>query len=229
MPSDEKFFAWLDGELDADEAARVQAEVAADAKLGELAAQHRALRARLEETFGAILDAPVPAQLSAAAEPENQAEVVQFRAKPRGPVWKMLPLAAMLAVGVVAGSLIAGRATGPIEVQGGRIYAAAALDTALDTQLASAPAGDVRIGLTFRDRAGRICRSFTAPSSSGLACRDNGHWVLNGLLASPEGQSSDYRMAGGESPALTNLVDSTIAGEPFDAARERVARDAGWR
>ena len=64
MPSDEKFFAWLDGELDADEAARIQAEVAADAKLGELAAQHRALRARLEETFGAILDDP-PCKLDA--------------------------------------------------------------------------------------------------------------------------------------------------------------------
>jgi hypothetical protein len=141
----------------------------------------------------------------------------------------MLPLAAMLAVGIVAGSLVPDRSTGPVQVQGGRIYAAATLDKALDTQLASAPTGDIRIGLTFRDRAGRICRSFTGPSSSGLACRDNGHWAVKGLLAAPEGQSNDYRMAGGENPALTNLIDSTITGEPFDAARERAARDRGWR
>lgn len=227
MPIDEKFFAWLDGELHADEAGRVEAEVAADAKLGELAAQHRALRARLQAAFGTILDGPIPAKLIATAEPEG--EVVQFRAKPRGPIWKMLPLAAMLAVGIVAGSLVPDRSTGPVQVQGGRIYAAATLDKALDTQLASAPTGDIRIGLTFRDRAGRICRSFTGPSSSGLACRDNGHWAVKGLLAAPEGQSNDYRMAGGENPALTNLIDSTITGEPFDAARERAARDRGWR
>ena len=52
---------------------------------------------------------------------------------------------------------------------------------------------------------------------------------MKGLLVAPEGQSSDYRMAGGENPALTNLIDSTITGEPFDAAGERAARDRGWR
>ena len=39
MVKDETFFAWLDGELDAEEAARVEAEVAGDPKLRELAAQ----------------------------------------------------------------------------------------------------------------------------------------------------------------------------------------------
>jgi hypothetical protein len=227
MPSDEEFFAWLDGELDGGEAARVEAEVTADAKLGALAAQHRALQARLNTAFGTILEAPIPARLTAAAEPE--AEVVQFRARPRGPVWKMLPLAAVLAVGILVGTLIPHQATAPIEAQNGKLYATSALDKALSTQLASAPEGDTRIALTFRNRAGAICRSFTGPSSSGLACREDGRWVLKGLLAAPEGQSGDYRMAGGANPALSNLVDSTIAGVPFDAAQERAARDHGWR
>jgi hypothetical protein len=30
-------------------------------------------------------------------------------------------------------------------------------------------------------------------------------------------------------PTLAALVDSTIAGEPFDAAQERAARDKNWR
>src|SRR4029079_15980178 len=123
--------------------------------------------------------------------------------------------AAMLAVGILVGSLIPDRATGPIQARGGDLYAAATLNDALDTQLASSPSGDIRVGLTFRDRTGAICRSFPGPSSSGLACRHDGRWVLKGLLAAPEGQSSDYRMAGGQNPALSNLVDSTIAGEPF--------------
>jgi hypothetical protein len=67
----------------------------------------------------------------------------------------------------------------------------------MDIQLASAPSGDVRIGMTFRDQAADICRSFTASSSSGLACRDNGRWQMRGLFGAPEVQLSDHRMAGG--------------------------------
>ena len=111
---------------------------------------------------------------------------------------------------------------------GGKIYAAANLSRALDTEIASAPAGDVRIGLTFRDPAGEICRSFTQPGASGLACRKQGRWKLKGLFAAPEGQNSDYRMAAGMDPNLAALVDSSMAGEPFDAAQEKAAKARGW-
>jgi hypothetical protein len=87
----------------------------------------------------------------------------------------------------------------------------------------------VRIGLTFRDRMGEICRSFTGSAGSGLACRDGARWRLKGLFAAPEGQSSDYRMAGGMDPNLAALVDSAMAGEPFDGSAEKAARDRGWR
>jgi hypothetical protein len=121
------------------------------------------------------------------------------------------------------------RGSAPVEVQGGKIYAAAALDRALDAQLASAPTGDVRIAITFRDQAGAICRSFTQPAASGLACRQAGRWQLKGLFAAPEGQGSAYRMAAGMDPNLAALVDSTMAGEPFDAAQEKAAKEKGWK
>jgi len=47
MVTEETFFAWLDGELDASEAERVAAEVAADRQLRERAEQHRAMQSRL--------------------------------------------------------------------------------------------------------------------------------------------------------------------------------------
>jgi hypothetical protein len=72
------------------------------------------------------------------------------------------------------------------------------LNEALDTELASAPVGDVRIGLTFRDQSGRVCRSFTQAAASGLACREGDRWQLRGLFAAPEGQGGDYRMAAGD-------------------------------
>ena len=51
MIADEKFFAWLDGELDGAEAEKMAAKVAADPELQALAAQHRALAARLTSAF----------------------------------------------------------------------------------------------------------------------------------------------------------------------------------
>lgn len=231
MTDDEKFFAWLDGELAPAEAAEMEARVAADPVLARLAEQHRALGAQLRGAFDPIAEAPAPPHLQAALRPS--ADVIDFaaakraRPMPSAPQWTAL--AATLAVGIFVGTLVPHRGSTPVEIQGGKIYAAAALNQALDTQLASAPAGEVRIGLTFRDHAGEICRSFTAQASSGLACRNGGRWALKGMFAAPEGQGSDYRMAAGMDPNLAALVDSSMAGEPLDAAAEKAAKDKGWR
>ena len=235
MVSDERFFAWLDGELDGAEAARVAAAVEADPELAAKAKRHRALQSRLTQAFGSVADADVPERLSAAARPV-EAEVVDLAAarNARGNRWRIaLPqwaaMAATLAVGIFVGTMVPGRSDSPVAVQEGRIYAAAALDRALDTQLASAPAGAVRIGVTFRDRSGAICRTFTEAAASGLACRNDDRWRLRGLFAAPEGQAAAYRMAGGMDPGLAALVDATMAAEPLDAAAEKAAKDRGWR
>jgi anti-sigma factor RsiW len=63
MVDEEKFFAWLDGELSPDEAARVEAEVAADPEWSKLAAEHRSMTAGLRGAFGAVETRPVPERL----------------------------------------------------------------------------------------------------------------------------------------------------------------------
>lgn len=236
MVNDETFFAWLDGELDPAEAARVEADVAADPRLSTMAAEHRAMQAKLKGAFDKVIDAPLSDQLLAAVR-TPQADVIdfaaarkvrQFRSWPSAPQWTAM--AATLALGVLIGTLAPqARQVSPVEVQGGKIYAAASLNDALSTELASAPRGDVRIGVTFRDQSGAVCRSFTDPSSSGLACRGGKGWRVRGLFAAPEGQGGNYRMAAGMDPNLAALVDSAMAGEPFDAAQEKAARDKGWR
>jgi len=231
MIEDEKFFAWLDGELRPAEAAEVEAKVASDPELARRAEEHRALSAQLRDAFDPIAAAPVPSRLQDALRPK--AQVIDFaeakRARTMPSVTQWAAMAATLALGVFVGTMVPQGGNGPVEVQGGKLYAAAALNQALDTQLASAPAGDVRIGLTFRSHAGEICRSFTAPTSSGLACRNRGRWQVRGMFAAPEGQSGAYRMAAGMDPNLAALVDSTMTGEAFDAAQEKAARDKGWR
>ena len=231
MTDDEKFFAWLDGELGSAEAAEMEAKVAADPELAGLAEQHRKLGSRIRGAFDPIVAAHVPERLQNAVRPP--AEVIDFAARKRTLRFASIPqwaaLAATLAVGVLLGTLVPHGGGSPVEVEGGKIYAAAALNQALDTELASAPAGKVRIGLTFRDQAGEICRSFTQSASSGLACRRQGRWELEGLFAAPEAQRSDYRMAAGMDPNLAALVDSTMTGEPFDAATEKQAKSRGWK
>jgi hypothetical protein len=231
MTEDEKFFAWLDGELAPLDAAEMQAKVAADPQLRRLAEQHRALGVQLRGAFDPIATAPVPQRVQAALRPA--ADVIDFATAKRARTMPSLPqwaaMAATLALGILVGTMVPRHSSSPVDVQGGKIYAAAALNQALDAQLASAPAGNVRIGLTFRDQAGEICRSFAAQASSGLACRSGGKWQVKGLFAAPEGQASAYRMAAGMDPNLAALVDSTMAGEPFDATQERSAKDRGWK
>jgi hypothetical protein len=229
---DEKFFAWLDGELSGPEAAEVEATVAADPRLAKLADEHRALGMRLKSTFDTIAEAPVPESLKGAVRP--QATVIDFPSRREQRRWAPLPqwaaIAATLVLGIGLGTLVRQPASTPVELQGGRIYAAAELQQALDSQLASAPTGgDVHIGITFRDQAGSICRSFAGSQSSGLACHDGGRWRVRGLFSAPEGQGTDYRMAAGMDPNLAALVDSTISGEAFDAAAEKAAKQHGWR
>lgn len=230
MTEDDEFFAWLDGELAPAQAAEMEARVAADPRLSAVAAEHRAMRSRLRAAFDTLLEAPLPERLQAAVRPS--AKVIDFgvakRARSMPSVAQWAAMAATLAVGVLGGTFVPQRSS-PVEASGGKIYAAAGLKRALDTELASAPAGDVRIGMTFRDQGGEICRSFTEEAGSGLACREGGRWELKGLFATPEGQGGAYRMAAGMDPNLAALVGSTMAGEPFDAAQEKAAKTKGWR
>jgi hypothetical protein len=236
MVSDEKFFAWLDGELSPEEAAQVEAEVAADPERSRLAEQHRAMQARLGRAFGTIAEAPVPDSLAEAIR-KPPAEVIDFAAAKSARQlrsWGALPqwaaMAATLAIGIFVGTQVQTSPSAPVEVQGGKIYAASALNQALETELASAPGkGPVRVGVTFRDQSGAVCRSFTQAEASGLACRNGDRWQLRGLFAAPEGQGGDYRMAAGMDANLAALVDSTMSGEPMDASQEKAAKAKGWR
>lgn len=231
MIDDEEFFAWLDGELEAGEAARVAALVAASPELTAKAEAHRRLTAGLRGAFDPVLQGPAPPRY-------GNAEVIDFGARVtervRRQSWLGIPpwaaMAASLALGLAIGTQFVGRADSPVAVQGGQLVAAASLDEALDTRLASAPAAEgPRVGLTFRDAAGRICRSFTDASACGLACREDSNWQIRGLYPAAGGQEGNYRMAAGEDPRLATLIDETITGEPFDAAQERAARQQGWR
>ena len=240
MVEDEKFFAWLDGELSPEEAARVEAEVSADPRLSRLANEHRAMTSGLRDAFVQVEMTPVPERLRSSIDRNEKvvgiAEVRALRtARKAPPVWaQMAALAATLAVGVFAGNVMSGMFTvgpsSPIEAEAGRLVASAELENALYARLASAPTDSgPRIGLTFRGKSGAICRTFEDRAASGLACREGGDWRIRSLFQTPEGQATDYRMASGPDPQLMEAVDAAIDGEPFDEAQEKAAAERGWK
>ncbi|MEA3079480.1 MAG: hypothetical protein QOF05_888, partial [Sphingomonadales bacterium] len=119
MNDDEKFFAWLDGELGPAEAAEMQAKVAADLRLARLAEQHRALGAQLKGAFDPVAEAAVPERLQAALRPS--AQVIDFAAakrnRSRPALTQWAAMAATLAVGIFVGTRVPQSSDAPVQVQ----------------------------------------------------------------------------------------------------------------
>lgn len=237
--------AYADGELDADTRASVDAAMASDPDIARRIAQHKGLRSRVHATFNRVLDEPVPARLLQAVRSEpadpHQRKVMPLR--PRHirdwswPQWTAI--AASLLVGVVAGrlTLVGAESRDPITMRGERMLAGGALAAALSDQLAGAQgaAAPARIGVTFRSKSGKYCRTFTLRRPAmlaGLACRAHEGWEV-GVLAraeSPGGASGSYRQAASSMPAaVVAAVDDQIMGEPLDQRAEAAARERHWQ
>lgn len=229
---DATLMAYADGELDAAARAEVEAAIAADPTLQARMAAHRELRATVAGTYAGVTDEPVPDRLTTMLQP--RAEVVDFatarerrEAQPAPWPWRQwAAIAATLVVGVLAGRMIELRSPAII-ARDGEFVAQGKLADALDTELASAGG---TVGLSFRNRAGDYCRTFSGEGLAGVACRDDGGWGVRTAVTAAPSAAGDYRMAGsGTPPEVLRSVEAMIDGEPLDAAAEAAARARGWR
>ena len=246
--SDEALMAYADGELDEPARGEVARAIAGDAALAARVAQHQALRADVFAAFAPVASEPVPPALLAAALPDkvrdlNAARAARDETRRRWAWREWGAIAASLSVGVLLGSLVLGGGSGEGDAHGGQLAAVRASDgalmaqgqlaEALTTQLAGTGTGQrigVKIGVTFASTEGALCRSFTAGSAAGLACRSNGQWKLAVLAEAPKGTAGDYRQAGSTMPAaVLDAIDARIAGQALDAQAEQAARERGWR
>lgn len=251
---DEMLAAYIDGELEGAERARIDEALAQDAQLAQRVAQQRALRARLRGAYDGVLQEAVPQRLLQAARlgaPSSPAQVIDLarvraartgRSNGQRQMTKVrrYSIAATLAIGLIAGMLIE-RLAAPgalTELHDGALLARGSLARALDQQLAgSAEAGArVHVGLSFRSRSGTYCRTFALSGSrplAGLACREQERWQLLNMVAAEgplaAGNGQNMRMAGSSlPPALLQAVNEHISGEPLNAAAEARARSNGW-
>lgn len=196
--------------------------------------QLKAERRRLSAAFDGVLDEPVPDRFKALlAEPAPAAQVVDLgavRARTRNAGRGMSNWAAWggMAATLVLGTLI-GTRLAP-SVGDDRLVARGEIARALDTQLASAPAGAVAVQISFKARDGRWCRSFSTAASAGLACREaDGAWALQQLAAITASGTGMRQAASSLPPSVLAAVDAAMAGEALNAEQEKAARDAGWR
>jgi hypothetical protein len=247
--SDEQLHAYVDGELSDAQRALVEQAIAQDADIARRIAAQQALRQRLRGAFDAVLQEPVPDRLTGLvkeakiAAPVTDLSTARDKAKRRaGSVLSSksgwFAIAASLLVGTIAG-LLAARWNADADLttfRDGKLMARGALASALNEQLASAiaPNSSVRVGLSFKSRSGRYCRTFefAAPEgTAGLACYDQQHWRVLTLVETPANAAADptYRMAASNlPPLLLQAVSENISGEPLDAPAELRARSAGW-
>ncbi|RHW19077.1 anti-sigma factor [Sphingomonas gilva] len=216
----EMLMAYADGELDDLAAKRVERAIEADPALAEQVRQHRLLTARVAASYARVAAAPVPGHLADML----RSNVVPLPTRERRRHWATgLAMAASLAIG-----LVVGRGLLPASDSGFDPRISGELAQALDTQLASVqPAGAAaRVGLSFRARDGRYCRSYEQAEAAGIACREDDGWTQRHWIAVPR-QDTQYRQAGAN--GIAAAAQAMMAGEPLDAAGERAAREAGWR
>lgn len=241
--SDETLMLFVDGELDAVQSAQVEGALLADATLRQRVAALKLQRARLAAAFATVLAEPVPGRLASLlqAAPVAAAPVIDLaerrveRARRRQlPSWAQWGgMAASVLLGVLLGTQLERNAADPaIGLQQGRWLAAGLIERALSEQLASEPVAGapVAVHLSFVDKSGHYCRTFSTSAMAGLACREGERWEVQNLAAVEAQPQGSVRQAASALPrAVLDAVDQRIADGALDGAGERTARERGWR
>lgn len=223
--------AFLDGELPPRDTERVAKLLATRPDLDAWAQRQETLRGQLKGAFAEVMVGPTPERL-----------VATIHTAPLSWRWRMrrwldvftpralVPAGLTLAAGLMLGLYL--RPSNDLILSGGQLVARGTFGAALDNKLASAGYDGTgpHIGISFHDRAGHDCRTFSSGTQAGLACHQDKGWVVGTLVSQPQESGTPYRMAGSEMPdAVRNAVSASIEGMPFDAAAEKAARDRGWK
>jgi len=240
---DETLMAYADGELEPAKRAAIEAAMAQDPDLALRVTQQRALRAKLANAFGKVLEQPVPDRLEAAARAGVKTEagrgnVLKFPARSArapSPPWRArewVAMAASLLLGVLLSWRLLGPDAGVFEAGKGGLLARGELARALDQQLASEQRGDepVSIGLTFKAREGNYCRSFVLRSAqtAGLACRVGSEWQVAATDSSVASQGGMQQASSAFPPSILRIIESRMEGTVLDAEKEKSAQQGAW-
>ncbi len=246
MIDDEMFFAWLDGDLDPADAARVVEIVQQDSSLQERAARYRELRQQAQGAFADDLDEPVPPawldRIDAAFTPVETAQLfdlatVREARRPRSFRWGWNgAIAASLVAAFTVGALIPRDQPGLFDDSGGVLIASSALANGLNEARSGVPqlidGHTFKVGLTVKTAAGDYCREAFLNGGGAaqhvLACREGGDWRIEGLVGVDAKERGEYALASGLDSPIDALF-ARLGGDALDRAGETKAIEHRWQ
>jgi hypothetical protein len=248
MNDDERLGAYIDGELEAGEAVRLERRLAAEPALSRRLEQLRAADRLAGRVYRAIDDVPMPeavvALLGESDVGRDEGPAARVIPIPvRGPRrFLQMPVAIAASVALVAGFLVHDLiGPAPALEWTGSVARHSDLYRLLDTGVSGDPlslpgGGEGRIVLTFQAGEGDWCRQFRLRTergeAQGLACRQAGGWQLEmASFAAGDRSGGPYRPAADETPAVLEQAvrDRLGAGEVLGPEAERQLISVGWR
>lgn len=234
---DMQLAAYVDGELDATTAARVEAQLAHDVSLATRIARQRVLRAQLRAAFDPVLQEPAPPQLLAALDGRGGAAtpigIARATASPsKAPASWWGAAAASVLLALLVGWLLPRGSVLLVPAADG-LLASGALDEALSTHASAATASTsaVHVTLSFQAADGRYCRAFSLPTGvDGLACRQDGRWLIEATGRAPRHAGDGYRQASTPlSPSVVAAISGRQQADVLTPEEEQQVLDRGWR
>lgn len=247
--TDELLVAYVDDELEPAEREMVSSVLASNQTLSHRAEEMRLARDLLREAFPLRPDASIPPAIEAAAD--RLAEACSRRASAQVESsfrwrWKYAIAAAVVLCLTASATYLAWRGGRESSRQPVTALMRISRDTPLHRVLESTPGAEavnvleedavVRAVLTFRAKDGRFCREFEiladSGAATGIACREHGEWrteVLRSAAAAQIG-GDRYRPAGeSDEPAVAQVAEHLIQGDPLSAEEEARVLASGWR
>ena len=237
---DEILMAYADGELDASDAARVEAALRDDPQLTQRLAVFAGTREALTTAAGLRRSEPVPEHVLArarsaidAARNDGGSQVVSFARPDRKQLYRPVMLAASLAVAAFLGGYFIAPTTPDAPHTPSRL---AILNTpGLSDALARVPAGEtaaidgaeITPIASFRDANGAFCREFEleVPSTSALvsvACWSETGWEARLAIVTSADSTTQYAPAS-SLETLDAYLTSIGASAPLDIGEEQSA------
>lgn len=244
MFSDETVMRYVDGELDDETSARLEAALARDSELSQRIELFASTRLAAQDALRPLLDEPVPAELTAAVEAMAAKAKTSASAAPPGSRskwrlltaanddWRRLAAAACIAgiLGVGAGFLAGNRD----DANGVQLVGVD--KQALAAALVNVPAGGTsdlpgeatrfRAIASFHDNRQSLCREFEIDMRdnsklTSVACAEGTSWIVRFAVNAPGG-SGGYAPAS-SAEALEAYLSAINAEPPLNATDEKTA------
>jgi hypothetical protein len=238
--NDETLSAWIDGELDEQQADEIATEARGDSALAARIAAMRAADRALHDALDGALGL-VPSTLSTQLHGAARTNVIGFkprRAAPTHREWTRIAAAGAIAFavgGVVMNKVDGGQPLSIVTAADGGLQAGPALAVALarahSGERSSADRSRVTILARFQAADSRYCREFHLDlgrnGADAVACHEASGWQIEGWSAAPRSVGGFQTAAGPSAMAAT--IDRLGTRAMLDRSGENKAIIAGWK